>query len=156
MRLWDALSCAMGTSRMRRIGSREAEQLLTADAGASAYPGLNHLLAAAAAPPRPDELTNLRAAVAAFEAAGHDDHPRVAAASARRVFARSVAVKAAAGIAVVLFGGTAVAAETGNLPGSSQQHAHHLFSALGVPRPSARATSPVSRAAPTTATASPL
>jgi hypothetical protein len=152
MRLWDALSHAMGTSRMRRIGSREAEQLLTADSDASAYPGLNHLLAAAAAPPRPDELTDLRAAVAAFEAAGRDEHPSVAAASVRRVFARSVAVKAVAGVAVVLFGGTALAAETGNLPGRSQQHAHDLFSGLGVPPPSAEATS----ATPTTPSATPI
>jgi hypothetical protein len=134
---------------MRRIGSREAEQLLTADSDVSAYPGLSHLLAAAAAPPRPDELTNLRPAVAAFEAAGHDDQPSVAATSVRRVFARSVAVKAVAGVALVLFGGTALAAETGNLPGRSQQHAHNLFSALGVPPPSARATSAASPAAPT-------
>jgi hypothetical protein len=153
MRLWDALSHAMGMSRMRRIGSREAEQLLTADSDASAYPGLNHLLAAAAAPPRPDELTDLRAAVAAFEAAGRDERPSVAAASVRRVFARSVAVKAVAGVAVVLFGGTALAAETGNLPGRSQQHVHDLFSALGVPPP--RATSAAPSAAPNTPSATP-
>jgi hypothetical protein len=150
MRLWDALSHAMGTSGTHRIGSREAEQLLTADSDASAYPGLTDLLAAAAAPPRADELTDLPAAVAAFEAAGRDDRPRVAAASVRRVFARSVAVKVAAGIAVVLFGGTALAAETGNLPDRSQQHAHNLFSALGVPPPSARATSATSPSAPAT------
>jgi hypothetical protein len=155
MRLRDALSHAMGTSRMRRIGSREAEQLLTADPGASAYPGLNRLLAAAAAPPRPDELTNLRAAVAAFEAAGRNDRPSVAAASVRRVFARSVAVKAVAGVAVVLFGGTALAAETGNLPGRTQQHAHNLFSAFGVPPASARATSATPSATPATPSATP-
>jgi hypothetical protein len=155
MRLRDALSHVMGTSRMRRIGSREAEQLLTADPDASAYPGLHHLLAAAAAPPRPDELTDLRAAVAAFEAAGHDDHPSVATVSVRPVFARSVAVKAVAGVAVVLFGGTALAAETGNLPGGSQQHAHNLFSALGVPPPSARVTSAAPSAAPTTPSPTP-
>jgi hypothetical protein len=152
MRLWDALSDAMGTSGIRRIGSREAEQLLTADSDASAYPGLSQLLAAATAPPRPDELTGLNPAVAAFEAAGRQDPPSLPAAGVRRVFARSVAVKAATGIAVVLFGGTALAAETGNLPGRSQQHAHDLFSALGVPPPSAGAIS----AAPTTPAAVPV
>jgi hypothetical protein len=155
MRLWDALSHAMGTSRVRRIGSREAEQLLTADSDTSAYPDLSHLLTAAAAPPRPDELTGLNLAVAAFEAAGQQDPPSVPAASVRRVFARSVAVKAVAGVAVVLFGGTALAAETGNLPGGSQQHAHNLFSALGVPPPSARVTSAAPSAAPTTPSPTP-
>jgi len=141
MRLWHALTDAMGTSRLRRIGSREAERLLTADPDSSAYPGLSHLLAAAAAPPRPDELSGLSRAVAAFEAAGRDDQPTVSAVRVRRVLARSVAVKVAAGVAVVLFGGTAWAAETGNLPGRSQQHAHDLFSVLGVPARSAAPTS---------------
>ena len=143
MRLRDALSQVMGRSRMRRIGSREVEQLLTADADASAYPGLSDLLAAAAAPPRPDELAGLPAAMAAFEAAGRESRTSVAVPSRRGGFARSAIVKVAAGVAVVLFGGTALAAETGNLPGSSQQHAHDLFSGLGVPAP------PSARPAPT-------
>jgi hypothetical protein len=155
MRPWDALSNAMGTSRMRRIGSREAEQLLTADSNSSAYPELSHLLAAAAAPPRRDELVGLRAAVAAFEAMGRDSDLRVAVSRRRRMLARSVAVKAAAGLAVVLFGGTALAAETGNLPGGSQQHAHDLFSALGVPPPDARSTSTGPSAETTTPTPAP-
>jgi len=132
MRVWDALSHAMGTSRRHRIGSREAEQLLTADPHASAYPALSELLAAAAAPPRPDERVGLAAAVAAFEAAGQDARPSAAAVTRRRLFARSVAV----GAAIVLFGGTAVAAETGSLPGA----AHKLFSAVGVPPPEADPT----------------
>jgi hypothetical protein len=93
--------------------------------------------------------------VAAFEAAGRDDRARVATVRVRRVFARSVAVKAVAAVAVVMFGGTALAAETGNLPGRSQQHAHNLFSALGVPPPSARATPTTPSAAPTTPSAGP-
>ncbi|RSM53721.1 hypothetical protein DMB66_38625 [Actinoplanes sp. ATCC 53533] len=134
---------------MRRIGSREVEQLLTADSGASAYPGLSDLLAAAAAPPRPDELVGLPAAMAAFEAAGRESRTSSAAVtSRRRGFARSVVVKVAAGVAVVLFGGTALAAETGNLPGASQRHAHELFSGLGVPAP------PSARPAPTVPAAS--
>jgi hypothetical protein len=154
----------MGTSRIRRIGSREAEQLLTADSDASAYPELSHLLAAAAAPPQPDELVGLQSALAEFEAAGWEGRSRVAVASRRRVFARPIAVKAAAGVAVVLFGGTALAAETGNLPGGSQQHAHDLFSGLGVPPPgtvSASPSSPVKQATslpapiPTPSTGSP-
>jgi len=136
MGLWDALSDAMGTSRMRRIGPQEAEQLLNAGSDGAAYPELSHLLAAAAAPPRPDELVNLRSAVAAFEAAGRDEQLNVAMATRRRTYARPVLVKAVAGVAVVLFGGTALAAETGVLPRGAQQHAHEAFSALGVPSPS--------------------
>jgi hypothetical protein len=149
MRLRDALSQVMGGSRRHRIGSREVEQLLTAGSDASAYPGLSDLLAAAAAPPRPDELAGLPAALAAFEAAGRESPAGVAVTGRRRGFARSVVVKVAAGVAVVLFGGTALAAETGTLPGSSQQHAHELFSGLGVPAP------PSARPAPTVPAVSP-
>jgi hypothetical protein len=140
MRVWDALSHVMGRSRMRRIGPRETEQLLTAGSDASAYPGLSELLAAAAAPPRPDELVGLQAAMAEFEAAGQETRTRVMVMNRRRGFARPFAVKVAAGLAVVLFGGTALAAQTGNLPGSSQQRAHDLFAGLGVPAPSASST----------------
>lgn len=140
---------------MRRIGSREAEELLTAGADASAYPGLSELLAAATAPPRPDELVGLRAAMAAFEAAGPADRPRVAVARGRGMFVRPVAVKVAAGVAAVLFGGTALAAETGRLPGSSQRHAHDLFSGLGVPPPGVRPTPAVTPAAPSATAPSP-
>lgn len=156
MGVWDALTCAMSTSRLRRIGSREAEQLLSGDADASAYPDLSHLLAAAAAPPRPDELVGLQPAVAAFEMAGREGRGGVAVVSRRRVFARPLAVKAAAGMAVVLFGGTALAAETGNLPGASQQHAHKLFSGLGVPPPSTASTAPSSPVARTASAPAPL
>jgi len=212
MRAWDAFSQVMGTSRRRRIGSREAEQLLAS--GDSAYPELSHLLAAAAAPPRRDELVGLGAAVAAFEAAGPGDGAVEVAgraggaveavgraggvaeaagraggvvraagpgdavvrtvgrdggsidaagrrgavvgavgrdggsggvAGGRRVGARSVLVKAAAGVAMVLFGGTALAAETGSLPGGVQQHAYRAFSVLGVPPPGG---APATSAAP--------
>jgi hypothetical protein len=156
MRPWDALTRAMGTSRKRRIGSREAEQLLTADPGASAYPELSHLLAAAAAPPRPGELAGLHPAVAAFEAAGREGRPTVAVPVRRRAIVRSLAVKVTAGVAVLIFGGTALAAETGNLPGGSQRHAHDLFSGLGVPAPG---TAPATTAPPSrrpTATPAPI
>jgi len=143
MGLRDALSTIMGTPRARRIGPREAEQLLGAGPARSAYPELGDLLAAAAAPPRQAELAGLRAAVAAFEAAGQDGLEaadrrggvRVTVPDRRRVLARSIVLKAAAGVAVVLFGGTALAAETGILPGAAQQHAHDVFSAFGVPPP---------------------
>lgn len=150
MRMWDAFSNVMRTSRNHRIGSDEAEQLLSADPGAPAYPELTHLLAAAAAPPRSDELVDLPAAVAAFEAAGQNGEPNVAVTRRRRLFARSVVVKAVAGVALVLFGGTAVAAETGNLPSGAQRHAHDVFSVLGVPPPAAT-SSPAQSPAPSPA-----
>jgi hypothetical protein len=40
-----------------------------------------------------------------------------------------------AGCVLAVSGGTAFAAETGALPDGMQQHAHDLFSALGVPAP---------------------
>lgn len=131
----DAFFTAMRTSRRRRIGQREAEQLLTGDPTGSEHPELSQLLAAAAAPPRPDELAGLRAAVAAFERAGSEEQTsRYAPARNRsRRLIRPVILKVAAGVAVALLGGTAVAAETGNLPGGAQQRAHDLFSSLGVP-----------------------
>jgi hypothetical protein len=132
---WDALSSAMRTPRNRRIGSREAEQLLAAAPGGSTHPELSRLLGAAAAPPRPDELAGLRTAVAAFEAAGLDREPVGAVTSGRRIFARSLTVKVAAGAAVALLGGTALAAGTGNLPSGAQRHAHDAFAVLGVPPP---------------------
>src|SRR4051812_22304258 len=48
---------------------------------------------------------------------------------------RTIVVSIATGLAVLSVGGTAVAAGTGNLPAGLQQHAHRLFSALGVPAP---------------------
>jgi len=152
MRLWDALFNAMGMSDDRRIGPREAEQLLDADSNGSAYPELSRLLASAAAPARADELIDLRAAVAAFEAADQDsefgaepgNEPGVVMPRRRRVLAGSVGVKAVAGIAVVAFGGAAFAAETGSLPSGAQQHAHEVFSVLGVPPPTSAPAPPSS------------
>jgi len=150
MRPWDALTNAMGTSRNRRIGSRAAEQLLGAGPGDSSYPELTDLFAAAAAPPRSDELLDLWMAVAAFERAGQDGELPVPATRRRRILAGLV-IKVVAAVAVVSFGGAALAAETGNLPSGAQQHAHDVFSALGVPPPSAAPapTSPAGHAAPT-------
>ncbi|MCW6004727.1 hypothetical protein K1W54_09030 [Micromonospora sp. CPCC 205371] len=133
MSLWDALLSKMLTARKRRIGPREAEQMLSAQGSDAAHPELSYLLAAAAAPPRSHELVGLAAAVAAYERAGLTAGETAVPAPRRSWLTRSVAVKAAAGTAVLLFGGTALAAETGNLPDAAQRHAHDLFSGLGVP-----------------------
>jgi hypothetical protein len=129
----DALSGAMRAFRGNRLGPREVEQLVSPERAGSAYPELSYLLSAAAAPPRADELAGHEAALAAFERAGLSTPVRTA--PRRRMLTRSIAVKAFAGAALMLLGGTALAAETGNLPGQAQQHAHDLFSALGVPAP---------------------
>ena len=52
-----------------------------------------------------------------------------------RPAARTVAIKVAAAVTVLAAGGTAVAAETGNLPTGAQQRAYEMFSSLGVPAP---------------------
>jgi hypothetical protein len=78
------------------------------------HPELSRLLAAATAPPRPDELTGLDAALAAFEEAGRILQP--APAPRRQRMLRPLA--AAAAVSVLLVGGVAVAAETGVLPGT--------------------------------------
>ncbi len=49
--------------------------------------------------------------------------------------ARAAVAASVAGLALLALSGTAVAARTGNLPREAQQHAHRLFSALGVPAP---------------------
>ena len=96
-------------------------------------PGLADLLEAARAPGTPDELAGEKEVVAAFVA-----HRKRAARAARRrtpARIRAALVPATTGLALLILTGTAVAARTGNLPQEAQQHAHRLFSALGVPAP---------------------
>jgi hypothetical protein len=101
--------------RRGRIGPDEAERLLAAGHDAE-HPELSRLLAAAAAPPRPDELTGLDAALAAFEDAGRVQRPALV--RRRRRAVRPLA--AAAAVSVLLVGGVAVATETGYLPGTGE------------------------------------
>ncbi|MEJ3748283.1 hypothetical protein WEI85_33985 [Actinomycetes bacterium KLBMP 9797] len=138
MRPWDALYRKMCTARTRRIGPREAERLLSAAGSDPAYPELSALLAAAAAAPRPGERAGLEAALAAFETAA----PAPAPTARRRWLTRSFVLKTATGTAVLLFGGTAVAATTGTLPAGAQRYAHDAFSAVGVPAPPSRRAEP--------------
>lgn len=139
MAVWDALSNTMRTVRKRRIGPHEAERLLTAERIGSDHVELSLLLAAAAAPPRPDELIGYESAMAAFAQAGREAEatPMPVGRGRRRwlPLPRSVAAKAVLGAAVALTGGVAYAAETGRLPDAAQRHAHELFSPLGVPAP---------------------
>lgn len=141
MRVWDAFLGGMRTARThpsRRIGAREAEALLT---GAPTCPDrreLARLLSAAAGPAQPHELAGEGIAVAAFV---HASRQPPAAKAGRtgptlvRALTRAVVLKVAAGAAVLLVGGAALAAETGHLPDGAQRRAHEMFSSLGVPAP---------------------
>ncbi|WP_250030536.1 hypothetical protein [Paractinoplanes maris] len=125
MRALHALLRALRTRRKHP----ETDPIATPD-----HPGLADLLDAARAPATPEELAGEHEMVAAFVA-----HRRSAARSERRRHAkariRAVLVPATTGLALLILTGTAVAARTGNLPQGAQQHAHSLFSALGVPAP---------------------
>lgn len=110
----------MSTTRPSRIDRDTAERLL---AGVPAIRGpggapLANLLAAAAAPGRPDELAGEQAALAVFRAAQltHAPDPRRRSVL-KTALAKMLTVKVAAAAAVVAVGGgVAVAAETGALP----------------------------------------
>jgi hypothetical protein len=115
----------MHPRRNHRIGPDEAEHLVNGD--------LRHLFEAARAPATEQELAGEKAMVAAFVA--HRRSAERAARKRRPTSVRTAVVAMAAGLALLTFGGTAVAARTGNLPRGAQQHAHRLFSALGVPAP---------------------
>jgi hypothetical protein len=133
MRSPRALLHAMRTRRTQRIDLDEADRLVSGEPPGPTQAGLGILLDALRAPARPGELSAEKATVAAFTA-----HRRSAVRAARRnrrSLTRSALVPAMAALALLLFGGTAVAARTGNLPEGAQQHAHRLFSALGVPAP---------------------
>src|SRR5262249_50801637 len=124
--------------RPRRIGAREAEQLLTGTSTSPDRRDLVRLLAAAAGPARPQELADERTAVAAFVRASRRP-PRVrpprAGPPPPRALPRAVAIKVAVGAALLFLGGAALAAETGTLPDGVQQRVHDFLSGLGVPAP---------------------
>lgn len=173
MRPLHALLHAM-RKRRHRIDLTQADRLAAGDPPGSDHPGLGDLLDAARAPGTAEELAGEKAVVAVFtahrkRAARWDrralrkvarprpEHPVTVGARgapigrAHRPKARAGVVTGAAGLALLAFGGTAVAARTGNLPEEAQQHAHRLFSALGVPAPRTGSPTP----APTTERPSP-
>jgi hypothetical protein len=137
MTFWRALFRAMGTTRARRIGRREAEKLLSGAPVVSAdRETLIRLLDLAAAAPRPEELVGQEDVVWAFVRARQQEAERVEARRRRlSMVTKALAVKILAGVAVLLLGGVALAAGTGNLPPPVQQGAHDLLSPLGVAVP---------------------
>jgi hypothetical protein len=131
MRTLPALLHAMRTRRTRRIDLDEADRLAAGDPPMPAQAGLGTLLDALRAPATTGELSAEKTTVAAFTA----HRKRAARAARRRSPTRAVLAPAMTALALLAFGGTALAARTGNLPDGAQQHAHRLFSALGVPAP---------------------
>jgi hypothetical protein len=136
----DALYHAMRVWRAGRIDLPEADRLAAGGAPGPGHPGLGALLAAVTAAPSARELAGERTAVAAFIGAPRTGVPIGTAKGTRRVRVPlptwAAAVKVAVAVAILTIGGTAAAAETGNLPDSLQRHAHDVFSPLGVPPPS--------------------
>jgi hypothetical protein len=139
MGLCAALHYAMRTWRTGRIGLGEADRLVGGDTPSPGHQGLSVLLDAAKAPATAGDLAGESAAVAGFAAARRGVAPTGSPRGRRHVrvplFARTVTMKVAAGVVVLAAGGTALAAETGTLPAVAQQHAHRMFSSLGVPAP---------------------
>lgn len=144
MAFWGALFRVMATTRTRRIGRREAEELLSGKRTAADRDALIRLLDLAAAPPAPQELAGREATVRALvqtyqDAARATRTPRRSPVS---MLSKAIAVKVFAGVIVLLLGGAAVAATTGNLPTPVQQGAHDLLSPLGVVVPAGKTPQP--------------
>ncbi len=148
MRWWTALVNAMHPTPARRapqISAWEVEQLLHGAPVAPEHHALAELIAAASAPGTPEELAGKDAAVASFRslrrAVPAERHP-----GARRRLTVTLATvssaRLAAGAAVLLLGVTALVAEMGQLPDPAQRSAHRFLSAVGVPPPDGRSTSP--------------
>lgn len=139
MRWWVALSHAMRTWHAGRIGRPESDRLVAGGPVDPRHTGLAALLDAVATAPFPEELSGERTAVDGFVRVARGSVPTSKPVRRRRagvpLSIRAVAVKVAAGVAVLVAGGTAVAAETGHLPAGVQQRAHNMFAGLGVPRP---------------------
>jgi hypothetical protein len=147
-----ALLRAMRTWRIRRRGLDEADRLVAGDPAGPGNPGLDHLLGALRAPATTAETGGGRVTAAALAA----ERRRAAQTTGRKgrlpASARTIVVTTATVVAL-LSGGTAVAAGTGSLPAGLQQHAHRLFSALGVPAPGTGPSAPTPAPAPAPATA---
>jgi hypothetical protein len=93
------------------------------------------VLAAAAAPPSPDELAGERQAVAAFTAVARSI-PHRAAPRRQPVLTRFVSFKLAAAAVIAALSLTGVAgAATGTLPDPVQRVAHRMLGGAGVPGP---------------------
>jgi hypothetical protein len=141
---WAAIREVMRRRRSPRLNRAETDRLLAGGPPGPDQRGLVALLDAAKAPPTVGEWAGEAAAVAAFVAAYRGAAPAPTEPGRVRIpsLARAATMKVAAGVAVLVVGGTAVAAETGALPDAAQHQAHGWFSVLGVPPPAPRSPSP--------------
>lgn len=139
MRPRNALLRAMCKRRAGRLGLDEADRLVGGGRAGPRCPGLDHLLDALQAPATTGEMSGGRETVTALAAERRRAALTTRPEGSQRVpvstSARTIIVSIATGLALLGAGGTAVAARTGHLPARVQQHAHRLFSALGVPAP---------------------
>ncbi len=140
MRPITALIRAMIPARARRIGRREAEELLSRASGGPDRARLVHLLDLAARPALRDELAGRGAAVAGFLRVRAETPPVPPRPRLRTWLSRALVVKGVTALAILLLGGVAVAAGTGQLPAEVQHGAHDLLNPLGVPVPDAHAS----------------
>jgi hypothetical protein len=143
-----------GTRQVRWIGRVQTVELLASAPTAADRAPLLRLLRLAAAPAQPAELVGWPAVAATFMAAatrftaterGVTVTPGPTGRARRPVLSWALMVKAATGLAVLLLGGTAVAAGTGMLPAAMQHRVHDLLSAVNVPVPDAKPTTSGSR-----------
>jgi hypothetical protein len=131
----DPLALDEGTAERLLAG-----QLHPADAPPE-YMRAATVLAAAAAPPSPDELAGERQAMAAFSAVARSI-PHRAAPRRQTVLTRFVSFKLATAAAVAALSVAGVAgAATGTLPDPAQRVAHRVLGGAGVPSPDDHATS---------------
>jgi hypothetical protein len=144
MAFWGALFRAMANTRTRRIGRREAEELLSGSRTAADREALVRLLDLAAAPAKPAELAGREVAVRVYVQTYRDaaQATRTRQRSRLTLLSKALAVKTIAGLTVLLLGGVAVAATTGSLPPPVQQGAHDLLSPLGVAVPAGKVPHP--------------
>ena len=155
MRLVIALVRAMRTRQADRLGLDEADRLAAGGRAGPGLPGLDHLLDAVRASATTRESSGEQATVAALAA----ERRRAVAATRPEgksrvqvpTSARTIVVSIVTGLVLLSAGGTAVAARTGNLPAGVQQHAHRLFSVLGVPAPGTGGSAPGPAPSPTPA-----
>jgi hypothetical protein len=133
----------------RRTDRAAAERLLrgTPTAPATGPEPLASLLAAAAAPGRPDELAGEHAAVVAFRMAHRPPATQPRSRSMiRTAVGKVLTAKAAAVLAATTIGGVAVAASTGNLPtqhgGSPSPNSSHSAAATSHPTPTQTGEAP--------------
>lgn len=154
MALSRAVQYAMRTWRNRRLDLAETDRLIAGGTPDPQHAGLGELLDAIRAPASERELAGAQRAVARFVLARREartepepgrSRPSRGHRDRRRPSMGMSAVRIAAAVVVLMTGSTVLAAKTDKLPPVVQQHAHSLFSPLGIPAPGKATRTPVAR-----------